>query len=207
MRPRDLWSPRHETRGYARDVRNDPRDDRRPDYAVRDDPYDRYEGDDRWTRDRNDYGQADYSNDYAYDPAQRTGYRQADQYQDRDDFGQVDYSDDYVYDPATRQGHRRGPDDQPYRNEPRSWFGRGERRDSDRVLWAAIASRLDNARGLDTSDIEIIVRHGEVTLNGTVRRREDKRRIEDLADVRGVRDVQNNLRIRERGGWARALGF
>ncbi|MDB5467873.1 MAG: hypothetical protein JWQ46_2635, partial [Phenylobacterium sp.] len=44
-----------------------------------------------------------------------------------------------------------------------------------------------------------IVENAEVTLNGTVRRKEDKRRIEDIADIDGVRHVQNNLRVRDRG--------
>jgi osmotically-inducible protein OsmY len=34
-----------------------------------------------------------------------------------------------------------------------------------------------------------------------VRRKDDKRRVEDIADIRGVRHVQNNLRVRDRGHW------
>ena len=39
-------------------------------------------------------------------------------------------------------------------------------------------------------------------LNGAVRRKVDKRRIEDIADIDGVRHVQNNLRVRDRGPWS-----
>jgi hypothetical protein len=51
--------------------------------------------------------------------------------------------------------------------------------------------------GVDATDIEVLVISGEVTLSGTVDGRESKRRAEDIAaDVLGVRDVQNNLRVR-----------
>jgi osmotically-inducible protein OsmY len=61
--------------------------------------------------------------------------------------------------------------------------------------------RLDDERRLDTRDVEVHVLDGEVTLNGTVRHKADKRRIEDIADIDGVRNVQNNLRVRERNRW------
>ena len=42
---------------------------------------------------------------------------------------------------------------------------------------------------------------GEATLTGTIARREDKRRAEDIADrVSGVSHVQNNLRLRREDG-------
>jgi osmotically-inducible protein OsmY len=48
-------------------------------------------------------------------------------------------------------------------------------------------------------DVEVLVDDAEVTLNGTVRNKEDKRRIEDIADLEEVRHVQNNLRVRDGG--------
>jgi hypothetical protein len=160
-------------------------------------------------RERNDFGQADYSSDYGYDPDRRVGYRVHERDEaDRDDYGQADYDRDFAYDPTTRRGYRRDGDEPARRDrEPRSWFPRGGRQDSDRVLWAVIAGRMEHTRGLDVSDIDLIVRHGEVTLNGTVRRREDKRLAEDIADIRSVRHVQNNLRVRDRGGWLRGFGL
>ncbi len=48
---------------------------------------------------------------------------------------------------------------------------------------------------------------GEVTLNGTVTSREQKRRAEDLVeDLSGVKHVQNNLRVRESTAWDRNNG-
>jgi hypothetical protein len=180
-------------------------------------------------RDRRDFGQADYSQDYAYDPRSRTGYRAEEDLSPRtDDYGQADYSDDYAYDPDARRAYRRYAEDEGdygrrmdeggyRRGEPsRSWVdragdflsgrpdgerGRRRRGPSDRVLWAVIVERLEDERRLDLSDVDVIVEDAEVTLNGTVRRKDDKRRIEDIADIDGVRHVQNNLRVRDRGRW------
>lgn len=50
---------------------------------------------------------------------------------------------------------------------------------------------------IDASDIEVIVRDGEVTLTGTVDARMVKRASEECCDqVRGVKDVHNHLRVR-----------
>jgi hypothetical protein len=150
-------------------------------------------------RDRDDFGRADYFDDDAYDPERGDGYRRFSE-GDRDD-AQPD------------RGYGRRMDEGDYREgmEPeRSWreragafFGRREhaeprrrRGPSDRVLWAVIVERLEDERGLDLRDVEVLVDDGEVTLNGTVRRKGDKRRIEDIADIEGVSNVQNNLRVR-----------
>jgi hypothetical protein len=196
-----------------------------------------------WIRDergRRDFGQADYSHDYAYDPERRTGYRAADETDRTDDYGQADYSTDYVYDAERGRAYRRDAEGRPdrpapahpdrvygqrmdagdYRRGPdvgergRSWVDRAgaffsgheappaarrRRGPSDRVLWAIIVERLEDARSLDLRDVEVLVDDAEVTLNGTVRRKEDKRRIEDIADLDEVRHVQNNLRVRDGG--------
>jgi hypothetical protein len=204
---------------------------------------------------RKDFGQADFSSDYGYDPERRSGYRAADEAGRRaDDYGQADYSTDFAYDPQLGRGYRRFSDedrdyvdrddadrvyvrreayDENRRGPPdddrdererergigergRSWVdragaffaGRDEaeprqrrRWPSDRVLWAVIVERLEDERGLDLRDVEVLVDDAEVTLNGTVRRKEDKRRIEDIADIQGVRHVQNNLRARAARRW------
>ena len=183
-------------------------------------------------RDREDYGLADYSRDYGYDPRRRAGYRRDEEVRARDDdYGQADYSSDYGYDPERRSAYRRySEDDREYAqrmndgdgrrdDQPRSWMERaGEvfsgdhrrasdlrarrrRGPSDRVLWAVISERLEDARGLDLHGVDVVVEDAEVTLNGTVRHKSDKRRIEDIADIDGVRHVQNNLRVREHGHW------
>ncbi|MDB5450012.1 MAG: hypothetical protein JWQ52_1140 [Phenylobacterium sp.] len=172
-----------------------------------------------------DFGQADYSTDYGYDPRRRAGYRAEEDQVRGDDYGQADYSRDYAYDAEGGRAYRRFSEDDPsgeYRGgEPvrdgRSWMNRAgdffggrtsrdedrppprRRGPSDRVLWAVIVERLEDERRLDLRDVDVIVENAEVTLNGTVRRKEDKRRIEDIADIDGVRHVQNNLRVRDRG--------
>ena len=153
------------------------------------------------SRDRNDYGQTDYSTDHVHDPERGGGYRR--------------YS---VDDPA----YARRMDEGGYRpaEPPRSWMDRAgaffspgprapevethtrrRRGPSDRVLWAVIVERLEDERGLDLRGVEVIVEDAEVTLNGRVHHRADKRRIEDVAEIEGVRHVQNNLRVHDRGHW------
>lgn len=146
-------------------------------------------------RDQEDYGQADYSNMYGYDPRTRSGYRAYDDgRRDRDDGYDPRYADVDRGETVRREAERRDWDDARHER-------RRTRRDgpSDRVLWAVIMERLDDERRLDISGVEVEVHEAEVTLNGTVRHKADKRRIEDIADIDGVRNVQNNLRPRDAG--------
>lgn len=121
-----------------------------------------------------------------------------------DDFGQADYSTTYGYDPQTRTGYRTDAQavDAEVAAEPRTFAERGKRRAgvSDRVLWAVIVERLEDERRIDLSEVQVLVQDGEVTLNGTVKHKGDKRRIEDIADIEGIDNVQNNLRVREKRG-------
>jgi hypothetical protein len=82
--------------------------------------------------------------------------------------------------------------------------GRGEHRGrgpknyqrSDDRIREDINERLTQDPGVDASEIEVRVENREVTLTGTVRDREEKRRAEDVAEsVAGVSHVQNNLRV------------
>ena len=123
-------------------------------------------------RARDDYGQADYSNLYGYDPRARAGYRTFEDGRPHDGY---DRPPERNYAPDRAPARRDGP--------------------SDRVLWAVIMERLDAERRLDLRHVEVDVIDAEVTLNGTVRHKADKRRIEDVADINGIRHVQNNLRV------------
>lgn len=77
---------------------------------------------------------------------------------------------------------------------------KGYRRSDDRIR-DDINDRLTDDAWLDASNIDIEVKVAEVTLNGTVNSREDKRRAEDLAEaISGVRHVQNNLRVEGNDG-------
>jgi hypothetical protein len=158
------------------------------------------------------------------DPRDREVSRDRREVSPGEDFGQADYSGDYGHDPE-RGGYRPYPEDarspdSAHRDERdhgsgeqrgRSWIDRagaffGGREDpsarrrrgpSDRVLWAVIVERLEDERSLDLRGVEVLVEDAEVTLNGTVRRKDDKRRIEDIVDLDGIRHVQNNLRVRD----------
>ncbi len=129
---------------------------------------------------------------------------------------------------------RRAPDDRSFwsqaRDEVAAWFGDehatrrrqtddlyfGEHRGkgpkgytrSDERIRDDVNDRLTDHGHLDASDIEIAVSGAEVTLNGTVLRREDKRRAEDIAEqVSGVKHVQNNLRVKDSGVAAKSGGY
>lgn len=85
---------------------------------------------------------------------------------------------------GTRPSHRgRGP-----RN-----FKRNDERIREEVI-----ETLTQHHELDATDVEIDVKDGEVILRGMVESRWDKRLAEDITeDVFGVRNVQNQLKVRQ----------
>ena len=105
---------------------------------------------------------------------------------DRDRFGEA-------YGPERAASHRgKGP--------------RGYARSDERIR-EDVSDRMWLDSRLDASDVEVNVANGEVTLAGTVRSREEKRRAEDIAEsVPGVRHVQNNLRVGPGTGTSAAPG-
>ena len=69
---------------------------------------------------------------------------------------------------------------------------------SDERVQEEINDRLTDAPHIDASSIECRVQNGEVTLTGTVPNRETKRNVEELAEsISGVKEVQNNLRVKK----------
>ena len=78
--------------------------------------------------------------------------------------------------------------------------GRGPtnyKRSDERILEDA-CDRLTDDRMVDARDVTVTVENGEVTLNGNVADRRQKRRAEDcIAHLSGVGHVQNNLRVSE----------
>jgi hypothetical protein len=67
---------------------------------------------------------------------------------------------------------------------------------SDSRIREDVCDRLTDAADVDATEIEVAVDNGEVTLSGTVRGRDQKRRSEDLAEsITGVRDVHNKIRV------------
>jgi BON domain-containing protein len=81
----------------------------------------------------------------------------------------------------------------------RHWHGhtpmRGWQRTDERIR-EDVCGYLSAHPGIDTTDMEVSVANGEVTLEGTVDERFEKRMAEDLTEaVPGVRDVHNRLRV------------
>ena len=79
-----------------------------------------------------------------------------------------------------------------------SYRGRGPKnyQRSDERIREEICERLTMDHDVDASDIEVAVSEAIVTLSGNVNGRHAKRIAEDISEsVRGVKDVQNNLRV------------
>src|SRR6266545_364489 len=71
---------------------------------------------------------------------------------------------------------------------------KGYRRSDERIR-DEVCERIARS-GIDAREVEVAVEGGEVTLTGTVARRDEKRGLEDVAeDVFGVEDVHNRLRL------------
>ncbi len=96
-----------------------------------------------------------------------------------------------------------------------SWFGEDDGEDhtgrgpqnytrSDERILEDVCDNLTDDWAVDARNIQVTVDKGEVTLDGTVGSREEKRRAEDCVDsISGVGHVQNNLRVQERSNWSR----
>ncbi|MBX3479938.1 MAG: BON domain-containing protein [Caulobacter sp.] len=129
----------------------------------------------------------------AYDVDRDWQIRHGRRYDRADDA--VGFGDPNPYVQSATDGETRGPH-----------RGRGPKdyRRSDERIREDVNDRLTDHHHLDASNIVVEVKDGEVTLNGRVERRDDKRRAEDCADrAAGVRHVQNNLRVDEVDGSGR----
>jgi hypothetical protein len=112
-----------------------------------------------------------------------------------------------VRDGTERDARRPRADSGGPRQERESWgresyAGRGPRgyQRTDVRVWEDVCARLTDDPRVDATDVEVRVENGEVTLEGTVRSREEKRRAEDaIESISGVRDVHNHLRVAHGG--------
>jgi hypothetical protein len=67
---------------------------------------------------------------------------------------------------------------------------------SDELIRDEICKRLALTPEIDATDVEVIVRDGEVTLRGNVDDRFEKRMVEDIIECTfGVRDLLNEIRV------------
>ena len=89
--------------------------------------------------------------------------------------------------PSTRQASR------AFLRPPRGY------KRSDELIRDEICKRLAMTQEIDATDVEVIVKDGEVTLKGLVDDRFSKRIVEDITETTfGVRDCLNEIRIGSR---------
>jgi osmotically-inducible protein OsmY len=108
-------------------------------------------------------------------------------------YSRPNYRDDYWV------RERSYGDTSRYGWQGQNYAGRGPRgyQRSDERIREEVCDRLTDDPRIDASDIEVHMKGGELTLSGSVRTREEKRFTEDLVErITGVREVNNNLRVR-----------
>ena len=97
-------------------------------------------------------------------------------------------------------------DERSFGERVRDFFGMGGRRQhgrapkgyvrSDERIREDVCDRLMSMPYIDVTQVEIHVKDGEVTLEGNVSSRDEKRYVEDIAEeVLGVKDVNNRIRV------------
>jgi osmotically-inducible protein OsmY len=137
-----------------------------------------------------DYGRSNFGQDYG-----RSGMAGSQDY-GRSNFGQ-DYGSDYSQGRSSGissgQNWRSGTWDQP---GPHSGKGpKGYKRNDERIN-EDVCEALTQHGQIDASNINVKVQGGEITLEGTVNSRQEKRMVEDVIEnLSGVKDIHNQLRV------------
>jgi osmotically-inducible protein OsmY len=163
------------------------------------------------------YGQGNYSQGiYSQGGYGSGGYGQRGEYgQGQGSYGQSGYgrggSARGEYDSRFDARFDQGSFDQGRYQESQRSYGQGQRfgqapkgyKRSDERIREDVCDALMRRPDLDASDCEIQVKDGEVTLTGSVSRRDAKFAMEQMCEhVPGVKDVTNNLRVKqEQRGW------
>jgi len=152
-------------------------------------------------RNQGSWGGSDYDRNYGY------------QGRNQGSWGGSDYDRNYGYEGSGYGSNYRGSDyNRDTGNQGSSWgrsqgdfqsgqgehYGRGPqdyKRSDDRIK-EDVNDRLTWHGNVDATHIQVSVKSGEVTLDGTVTDRYQKRVAEDIAEqVHGVSDVQNHLKV------------
>jgi len=92
---------------------------------------------------------------------------------------------------------------------PGRFTGRGPKgyRRSDERITEDVSEQLTQHPEIDASEIEVKVEGGEVTIMGTIDSRQTKRMVEDVVEsVSGVKDLHNQLRVKQRDGSGNGAG-
>jgi len=186
--------PRNQDRSFGSDWRSDERYER-PDRDQQRDPRDR-DFSRNVNRDFNrDFSGSDrFPDDYEQRRFSGREMRRDDHH--RGSFGSDrDYTRDYDLGTGTAMRMNRYESSQ---SQDRGFFGKGPKgwkRSDDRIK-DEVCEALNDSYIVDASEIEVNVKDGHVILTGSIGGREAKREVEHLVDgIRGVEDVQNNLKI------------
>ena len=168
------------------------------------------------SRQAGSYGQSGYGQGGSYGQGGygQSGYGQSGYGQGRERLGQGSYGQgrgDYGqgygggsygsgYGDQNRYGQTMRSDRERIGRPPRNY------KRSDERIREDICEAIVRANDIDAGEVDIQVVSSEVTLSGIVDDRDDKRRIQDLAqDVPGVSEVNNHLRTRQGSGLKEAL--
>jgi osmotically-inducible protein OsmY len=108
------------------------------------------------------------------------------------------YMSDVEYDQRYGSGTGSSYRQRDWYNGPYTGRGpQGYQRQDERIR-EDVNDRLTWHGGVDATNIQVRVENGEVTLEGTVEDRRQKRLAEDIAeDVSGVKDVHNHLHLKQ----------
>jgi hypothetical protein len=111
---------------------------------------------------------------------------------------------DYIGAGYYREDYDREERGESFGDKVKNFFGigpKGWRRGDDKIR-DDVSERLEDHPNIDASNLEVMVAEGEVTLTGVVDNRWAKRLAEDVAnDVRGVKDVHNQIRVQQAGSF------
>jgi hypothetical protein len=182
------WSPWPSDTGYAGQTRSYTRS---RDYTLN---RDYSVGHDAWSRDeqqhRPQYG--DYERSYGWSHSPRSEERSwgGPRYHADNDYARDDEHESF--------GHQlREAGQKIARSVKRAFRGpKGYRRSDDRIR-EDVSDRLGENPWLDCSEVEVTVSNGEVTLTGSVKSRQEKFLLEEIADdVSGVSEVHNQVRVK-----------
>ncbi|WP_342588187.1 BON domain-containing protein [Neorhizobium alkalisoli] len=140
------------------------------------------------------YGER-YGSDYGYGGESRSGHGQEHRFREEEGHGRKRGFMERAGDEVASWFGDEEAEQRRAMDEHRGKGPKGYQR-SDSRIEEDVNDRLSDDPVLDASNISVTVKSAEVTLDGFVSSRWDKRRAEDLVDsVSGVRHVQNNLRV------------
>lgn len=156
------------------------------------------------------YGQS-YGSGYGYEHGEsealgdggRYGYQARDRYRDQGMLGRIEEGIDRAFgndwDRHERfQGARGDQHPSLWDRVKGAFTGKGPKNwtRSDERIREDVCECLTYHPHIDASEIDVVVKDGEVTLTGVVFDRRTKRLAEDVVEeVRGVRDVHNQIRV------------